>query len=812
MRRPWLLFALGVLAVAGSFTPLWAQSFRRAGVEFNAMRTVNVPTGKSYTVVVTHFFHHGEVAADGRNVVVCTKSQKLVPSRILQIGPGDYCRLAFQTVEGTSAYEVFYGGTPPAGGTPPEKDAIPAWRNNDGLLLETRVYKECKLTSLESVREAFESSTRIGSDYVAEVFHAENPFAFKPEPFLSHYSGHLRIPSAGVYGFMTTSQDCSFLLIDDKLVVSAPGQHRAIHLARPGSRQDVQLSAGAHKFDYYHAAAGPEAVMAVAWEVSPKEVKPAKPQHIPSELFRAEAIGRLPAEWLTTRTARLVPDFQANLTGSVPLPDEEIPLVGAEFVDVSPRALTMKGKLIWDFGDGQTGEGSKVQHVYLHPGTYQVKLSIRYGGKPFEIVNRVHVDQPKVTDRGKFHKLDDYLPIVTSYDPKRLDATALRQLVLAFQAKGDEFQPRNPDEPPGRPRPRKARQKDKDADNAGPPPEETPEERAAARAEMIKYYTMATDAGKVAFLEDTAAAGDQELMSLARLVTPMARDVRGDAQLAYQIWLGAGRKVVHPRWKAECAIQAADVAINDLVNVPLAKKLLDAAEQFSKEKPPEPTADPSKSGSSARRDVLSAAGRAAEQAASALSAVRKHRILGDYYALSGDAKSARQAYALAGKSVTSTRNQVEQTAWRGAHSRSTEQFLKTGESDRAIAEIRAWQDEFPTEKIDGQLTLMYARYWAGRERYEQAIAQAEQLMTVAPDSPYIDQMLVLAAQCEAKRGKVDRAIATLQDLVKKYPGSPLVSTANETIAKLKSGEADEPKKTTPRRSQTSKEKRGAGSK
>ncbi len=803
MRCPLVLFALGALTVAVSTTPLSAQSFRRGGTEFNAMRTVKVPPDKSYSVVVTHFFHHGEVAADGRNVIVSTKNQKLVPSRILQLGPGDYCRLAFQTIEGTNVYEVLYGGESPG------KDIVPAWKNNDGLLLETRVFKDCRLNSVDSVRKAFESSTRIGSDYVPEVFHAENPFALHPGPFLSHYSGFLRIPSAGVYGFLTTSQDCSFLLIDDKLVVAAPGQHRAVRLARPGTRKDLQLSAGAHKFDYYHAAVGPEAVMAVAWEVSPKEVKPAKPQHIPSEWFRAEAIGRVSAEGLTMRNARLVPDFLVNLTGSVPLPDDDIPLVNAEFVDTSPRVLTSKGKLTWNFGDGQTGEGSKVNHVYLHPGLYTVKLSVRYSGKPFEIVNRVYVDQPRVTDRGRFHHLDDYLPILTTYNPTSLDATALQQLVLAYQAKGDKYQPGSPGEARDEPRPRKARQS-KNVDNAGPPPEETPEQRAAARAEMLKYYTMATDVGKLPFLDDTAAKGDRELMSLALLVAPMARDVRGDSQLAYQIWLGAGRKVGHPQGKAECAMQAADIAIHDLVNAASAKKLLDAAAQFRKERSLETSADSPTGGLSVKREGLLAAGRSVSRAASTLNAARNRRIWGDYSALTGDGKAARQAYAEAEKVATTSRSQAQQTAWRGAHSRSTEQFLKRGEWDRAIAEIRAWQDEFPTEKIAGQLTLMYARYWAGRERYHQAIAQAEQLMTVAPDSPYIDQMLVLAAQCEVKRGKVDRAVATLQDLVKKYPGSPLVPNAKEMISKLQAGEVEEPKKTPLRRSHTTpKEKKAA---
>ena len=102
----------------------------------------------------------------------------------------------------------------------------PEWTNEDGLLLETRVYKDCNLNSLESVRDAFRAARPIGADYVEGVHHACNPFARKPGPFFSRYSGSLMINNGGKYGFFTSSRDCSFLLIDDKVVVNAPGVHR----------------------------------------------------------------------------------------------------------------------------------------------------------------------------------------------------------------------------------------------------------------------------------------------------------------------------------------------------------------------------------------------------------------------------------------------------------------------------------------------------------------------------------------------------------------------------------------------------------
>ena len=36
----------------------------------------------------------------------------------------------------------------------------------------------------------------------------------------------------------------------------------------------MKLSAGEHKFEYYHAAAGRDAVMVAAWEIDPPDDKP----------------------------------------------------------------------------------------------------------------------------------------------------------------------------------------------------------------------------------------------------------------------------------------------------------------------------------------------------------------------------------------------------------------------------------------------------------------------------------------------------------------------------------------------------------
>jgi tetratricopeptide (TPR) repeat protein len=276
------------------------------------------------------------------------------------------------------------------------------------------------------------------------------------------------------------------------------------------------------------------------------------------------------------------------------------------------------------------------------------------------------------------------------------------------------------------------------------------------------------EAGKAPFLDQSAAEGDEDLIKLARLVAPMARFEVGDSLLAARIWHGAARRIANVGLKAECEVASADIAVNDLSNQKAAKTLLEAAS------------------SHIQREDGSVAS-------------RLQRVWGDYYAMTGDGEAAREAYLKAEAILKSDRTHIQRTAWQGAHARSTEKFIQTGELDRAARQIQAWQCEIPSEKISGYPTLMHAKYWAGREQHDQAIALAQQLVTVNPDSPYVDQILLLAAECEAKRGQTDRALATLHSILTDYPGSPLVPEVKDTIAALESGDAEGPKRQSTRR-------------
>jgi tetratricopeptide (TPR) repeat protein len=688
-----------ILSLLGSIgSILHAQELdKRAGVRLE--RVVQLPSGAGQpAIVVTEFHTHGELQSDGQNLAVFHNNQ-MVPWKVLQVGPGDFCRVAFQPVPGGKSYRIAHGGRVGRPGDEAKEEA-PTWKEpaSAGLLLETHRWKACDLNSLTSVQTALAGSERIGSDYVPTVSHRFNPFSSDPAPFLSVYRGTLQIDTAGVHQFFTSSQDASFLLIDGKHVVAAPGAHGPVGDAR--IKGEVNLSAGPHPFEYYHAAAGHDACMVAAWQPP----KASTPELIPAKVFG----GQRSVLHLAPGAARhpnkgLLPEFAVEIVGEVPLVDSDEPLVRAQFH--AARATSAAGRLQWDFGDGQTSDLSDPVHVYLHPGIHLVKLTVK-GNMTVESANRVQIHRAIVLPDGKKRpdQLDDYLTIFQRYDSTVLKPLALLQVVRGY--------------------------------------------------DQLGQTTKAARFGKVGLLSERVLEDEEPVHALVKLVGPMLRDRLDDSAGALEVWQAAVKAMRREQWKAECELAAVDICLADLDQRKEARALLDSATARLKS-----WNDPA----------------LASQA---------QRLWGDWYARIGDRQAARTAYERSMTSRGRPGSTIEQNAWRGAVSRSTEAFLRDKQLDRALEELRRWQDMFPTDKIEGHLPLLQAQLAVARGKLVQPLVLADDLVVVNPVSPYADRLVFLAAECAEKLHRPERARAGYQALVADYPGSPLVAAARQKLNQL----------------------------
>jgi TolA-binding protein len=677
--------------VALSGLPAFAQRhvWQDEGLDYR--RTVEVAADAPLpAILVCEFFAHGALP-DSQSEVTGYGHRDPVPVRVLQRGPGDFCRVALQTAEGQRRYYLYYGGAPR------DKTAAMPWSSPRGLLLETRKWRPCDLNRLEGVQQAFAAAESLGSDYVKQVFHRHNPFVPSAGPFLSRYLGQLDVPADGKYSFYTSSQDCSFLLIDGRTVIAAPGQHPPDGQAR--RHAELQLSKGKHDFEYWHAASGNEACMVAAWKPPGGE----KPELIPPAALGFGDLLHVTPSQLEHRADRQTADFVAAILGDCPLNDSEQWMVRAQFLNTTDAVFRDGARFHWQFGDGQTSQEASPVHIYLHPGPYQVTLSVKRGTKTLQVSNLVEIGRPILLagQKSTEDQLTDYLPLVADYDPLTLDAEGLVQLAKAYLES---------DDPQG-----------------------------------------AVKVGSVAFAATATKQNDAARWELAQLLGPVLRDRLHDPQAALNLWRSAGKLISRRDWRAQCAVEAADICLHDLLQSAEAAPFLDFA----------------------RQRLSDAQGE---------TAARLHLVWGDWNARQGNAAEARAAYGQAERMRVVQRRTAEANAWRGAYSRSVEAFLRDGQLNRARDELRGWQRDFPLDKIEGYQATLWARYWLAAGKPDQAIAVANDLLAVNPGSSYADRLLMLAADCHSRQGRPERARAVWQSLLTDYPGSPLVTEARDKLA------------------------------
>ena len=390
-------------------------------------------------------------------------------------------------------------------------------------------------------------------------------------------------------------------------------------------------------------------------------------------------------------------DMDARAVGEVVLAGFEDAPALVRFAFRSPN---LRGRAHWEFGDGQTSKASSSQHIYLHPGIYTVRLSIPGDSAALAVSNRIEIGRPAVF-ADQDHPPDSlaaYLLALRDGEPSKLDPLGLVQLVRA------EIEGNHPAE--------------------------------------------AASVGKAGLLAGQAAADSPALDALVRLVGPLLRDTMDDPETALAAWKAAASATaeITPVRRAAYELEAADIALNDLLRAGEAKPLLDSATARLK------------------GDV--------EPAFTA----RLYRVWGDYSARKGDRPAARASYERAMASAAGSRRPaVERSSWRGALSRSTEAYLRDKRFDRALSELRLWQDEYPADKVEGYLPLLQARYWVARGKPARAIAVAGDALAVNPESSDADRLAYLAALVRGRprpRRPRRRGISRLPQRLPRQPTCP----------------------------------------
>jgi hypothetical protein len=337
------------LALATAFALVFLSSSFAAenwwNAAWSARRPVDVrPTGAGVSGNETGFVEFRglkRLAKDGQDIRIVSEGQP-VPLKVIFVGDDDTVAVAFKMARQQKDYMIYFGN--------PKAPALTAaWEPERGLWLETRRFNGGDCQNWTQMLDLLKrSGPAYGKAPVANVFCGWNPFSGE-ERWVSIYKGFLHCREAGEYTFCSSSDDGSFLFVDDKLVTQHPGWHGPEGQARFTDK--VQLTAGGHTFGYYHVNGSGEGMMAAYWQPpSGKRIEP-----IPAEAFTAVARGRTGTIELQSGAAL---DIETTLTGEAYI--GERPLVKYRF---RARASGGLRDVRWDFGDGQAAEGEMVEHI-----------------------------------------------------------------------------------------------------------------------------------------------------------------------------------------------------------------------------------------------------------------------------------------------------------------------------------------------------------------------------------------------------------------------------------------------------------------
>lgn len=371
----------------------------------------------AYAVIPTG----GKICPDGRDVRVLGPDLRPRPFWIMFTGPGDLLKIAFVTSGSKQQRYYVYYGNPQA--QMPEQ----TWRPRRGVLLETWQYRGGPIGSLGGIRRTFaRAKPLIGRAFVPSIFLGHNIFG-PQDRTCNLYTGYLICPVNGQYTFATSSNDASFVLLNDQLVVSWPGKHNWVANAR--HKGTVNLDKGLGKLTYYHVNAGGRGGAVAAWrEPSGKRIWPILPRDF-------APVGTSALGPLRQQGRSLVADFTFQIAGQAGLGDRNI--YRYKFIALG-AADKIGTKVQWDFGDGQTAtEQVTVEHVFLKEGFSDVSLTIKRGGAASTITNRVYVtaDWPNAAVI-KPDPLAPYARKIAGYNFGSLPPTALAAAMELLEKAG----------------------------------------------------------------------------------------------------------------------------------------------------------------------------------------------------------------------------------------------------------------------------------------------------------------------------------------------------------------------------------------
>jgi hypothetical protein len=377
--------------------------FRRmVNVTWDAERA----SGRELAEVTFHTAGHH--LPDAKDVRVTTHTRKPVPFEILSVGPGDKVTLAFQLQKGIKDYAIYFGHKTP----PPLAADGSKLQPTVGLLMETRRWNGQDAQNHKQIERAFEASTpALGKALIDRPFLGYNPVT-EEQRTVSKITGSLFAPIDGDYTFAIAGDDRASLSINGKPVAFA---QFAAGDARFNGK--IKLTRGHHDMVIYHIDHGGEWRLSIGWQ---------RPDQQKLEIIERTAVGFVLGGVvgpLEQPGKKLIADFKAEYLGECFFDDQYAHRY--RFTGADPRF-----EYQWDFGDGQSAKGAEVEHVFLMPGVFPIKLQAKAGQSTDTQTTRFHVTRDlSRLDKPRSIEIADVSRAVKDHDLAKASSLQLARMI-----------------------------------------------------------------------------------------------------------------------------------------------------------------------------------------------------------------------------------------------------------------------------------------------------------------------------------------------------------------------------------------------
>jgi hypothetical protein len=302
------------------------------------------------------FLAPGLAAKDASDLRVAADNGVLVPATIIRGGRDDRVVLIFNPTKGNATYHAYWGDAKPA-------RPAPAATVTSGLLVEFKRPAQGPKNSTADLAKLYDrSGDVIARGMIDRMFVGYNAGGIEGES-IARITGTIFAPIEGEYHLALSADDRGGLRINGKDTLFAPGFPEDIRF-----NTTLNLKRGSHKFEYFHYDAGGD------WRVSLGWRRPDTPR---IDVVAADAFGhfaRTKAGPLERNKQPVTADFDVAWLGECIVADRSSYRLRFE-AQFPPKATNIRAT--WDFGDGQTASGTRVDHVFLSPGRYAITLDLR---------------------------------------------------------------------------------------------------------------------------------------------------------------------------------------------------------------------------------------------------------------------------------------------------------------------------------------------------------------------------------------------------------------------------------------------------